>query len=304
MPELPDLTIYREHLARRIVGRRLLGIKVAHPFLLRSVEPNPRKLEGESVDAVSLVGKRIVVRLGELYLIIHLMIAGRLLWHEEPRPVPKKRGLARFDFESGSLLLTEAGSRRRASLTLVKGVTQLAQIDPGGIDAIGATEAEFKSALTRENHTVKRCLTDPRTFAGIGNAYSDEFLHRAGISPFKQSARFDDSEVAALRLSCRDVLTEWIEPLRDESGEEFPRKVTAFRPEMAVHGKYQAPCPNCGTAIQRIHYAENECNYCPGCQTDGKLLADRSLSRLLKNDWPRTVEELEELRAVAPESKS
>ena len=297
MPELPDLTIYREQLEARIVGTRYRGVKIAHPFLLRSVDPSPEELVDSQVRAISLLGKRIVISLeSELYIVIHLMIAGRFKWMTEVGPVPKKRGLARFDFDSGSLLLTEAGTKRRASLSLVRGEASLSKIDPGGINVLESNLASFSKILTLENHTLKRTLTDPRLFSGIGNAYSDEILHRAKMSPFKQSKKCNDDEIEKLYNSCRSTLTEWIDLLRKQSGDAFPKKVTAFHPAMAVHGKYDHPCPECRTPVQRIQYAENECNYCPSCQTEGRLLADRALSRLLKDDWPKSVEELEELR--------
>lgn len=297
MPELPDLTVYREHLERRILDTTLDDMRIAHPFLLRTVEPQIDELIGRRVVGVSLLGKRIVFALeSEYYLVLHLMIAGRLKWADHPSPIPRKLGLARFDFSSGSMTLTEAGTRRRASLMLVHGSQALSKLDPGGIDPLASDQELFSRTLLRENHTIKRSLTDPRMFAGIGNAYSDEILHRAGLSPFKQSRNLSEEETKKLYRATRETLMAWIDRLSDESGEHFPKKVTAFHPKMAVHGKYDAPCPVCGTPIQRIQYAENECNYCPDCQTGGKLLADRGLSRLLKDDWPTTVEELEELK--------
>ena len=297
MPELPDLTIYREQLEIRIAGSRYRGVKIAHPFLLRSVEPKPEELVDSRVSAVGLLGKRIVISLeNELHLVIHLMIAGRFKWMAEVAPVPKKLGLARFDFDSGSLLLTEAGTKRRASLTLVRSDAALSEIDPGGINVLESSFSAFANMITLENHTLKRTLTDPRLFAGIGNAYSDEILHRAKMSPFKQSRKCGEEEIRKLYDACRTTLVEWIDLLRKQSGDTFPKKVTAFHPAMSVHGKYDQPCPVCETPVQRIQYAENECNYCPACQTEGRLLADRALSRLLKDDWPKSVEELEELR--------
>jgi formamidopyrimidine-DNA glycosylase len=298
MPELPDLTVYREQLQRLVGGVELQKILIAHPFLLRSVDPGVAEIEGHIVQSISLIGKRIVFEFdGDVFAVIHLMIAGRFQWSKEKKPIPRKRGLARFDFSTGSLLLTEAGTRRRASLTLIRGRTTLTSLDPGGIDVCTADITTFGEVLARENHTLKRSLTDPRFFAGIGNSYSDEILHHAKLSPFKQTKDLDDTDLATLYESCRSILSEWTDRLRAQAGEVFPAKVTAFHKEMAVHGKYEKPCPVCTTPIQRIRYAENECNYCPTCQTSGKLLADRALSRILKSDWPKTIEQLEELKS-------
>ena len=298
MPELPDLTIYREHLERRLLGVPIRKIVIAHPFLLRSVDPPIEALYDRSIESITLVGKRVAFGFtDDLFAVIHLMIAGRFQWQEEAKPMPKKRGLARFDFDSGSLLLTEAGTKRRASLTLVRGRSALQSLDPGGIDIFAADRDAFARVLAVENHTIKRSLTDPRFFSGIGNSYSDEILHRAKMSPFKQTKDLGPDEITLLFDTCRAVLAEWTELLRKQAGDVFPAKVTAFHKNMAVHGKYEKPCPLCNTPIQRIRYAENESNYCPTCQTSGKLLADRALSRILKSDWPDTVEQLEELKS-------
>ena len=299
MPELPSVTVYVEHLRRRTVGRSLQRVRIASPFVLRSHDPPINAADGKQVHAVDRLGKRIVFTLSdELFLVLHLMIAGRLRWHDEgaPAKIPRKVGLAGFQFDSGTLVLTEAGSKRRASLHLVAGAAALAEHDRGGLEILEADAAAFGEALLRENHTLKRALADPRLFSGVGNAFSDEILHRAGLSPLQLTQRMTEPQIGKLRHACVDVLGEWVELLRVESGEAFPKKVTAFHPRMAVHGKYGQPCPVCATPVQRIVYANNESNYCPRCQTGGKLLADRSLSRLLKSDWPRSVEELEELR--------
>lgn len=294
MPELPDLEVYLDALEPRILGEKLLGVRLASPFLLRSVEPPLDAARGRRVVDVGRLGKRIVIGLEQqLFLVLHLMIAGRLRWRPADAVIPKRSGLAAFDFTSGTLLLTEAGSKKRASLHLVHGEEALAAHDPGGIDVLSADLGRFVAVLDRENHTLKRALTDPRLFSGIGNAYSDEILHRAALSPFKQTHRLSADEKERLHRAVREVLTEWTERLRAEAGDGFPEKVTAFRPQMAVHGKHSEPCPVCGAPVQRLVYAQNEANYCPGCQTDGRILADRALSRLLKADWPRTLEELE-----------
>jgi formamidopyrimidine-DNA glycosylase len=300
MPELPDVTVYVEALQKRIQGARFEALLLGSPFLLRSTSPEPRELAGKRVSRVRRMGKRIVVGLeDELFIVIHLMIAGRLHWKEgASRPkLPRKRGLARFDFSTGSLSLTEAGSKRRASLHLVRSEASLRRLDPGGLEVLGSDLESFTRALLRENHTLKRALTDPHLFSGIGNAYSDEILHRARLSPVVWTQRLGGAEVERLHRAVREVLVEWTEELRRESGDGFPEKVTAFRPRMAVHGRYEKPCPACGTPVQRIVYAENETNYCPSCQTGGKLLADRALSRLLKEDWPKSLEELEDMKA-------
>jgi formamidopyrimidine-DNA glycosylase len=295
VPELPDVVVYLEALERRVLGRRLLGIRLASPFVLRTGDPPVAALAGRRVQLLRRMGKRLVWGFeDDLFLVIHLMIAGRLRWGPPGGKAPGKIGLAAFDFEEGTLLLTEAGSKRRASLHLVSGEPGLALFERGGLEPLDATEAAFVARLRLENHTLKRALTDPRLFSGIGNAYSDEILHRARLSPLRLTSRLTDEEAAALFRATREVLLEWTDRLRGETGEGFPEKVTAFRNGMAVHGRYGKPCPVCGTRVQRIRYAENETNYCPVCQTEGRLLADRGLSRLLREDWPRSLEELEE----------
>jgi len=295
MPELPDVTVYLEALAARVGGARLERIRLANPFVLRSVDPGPAEAVGRPVIGVRRLGKRIVIALeGEIFVLIHLMIAGRLHWKEVGAKLPGKIGLAAFDFSTGTVTLTEAGSKRRAAIHLVRGEAALAAHDPGGLELWDADPAAFRAAITRESHTLKRTLTDPRILSGIGNAYSDEILHAAKLSPFRMTSSITDDEIAALHRACISQLNLWTQRIRDEVGDGFPDKVTAFRPEMAVHGKYNQPCPVCGTKVQRIVYADNEANYCPTCQTEGRLLADRSLSRLLKEDWPKTLEELEE----------
>ena len=293
MPELPDITVYIEALESRIVGQTLERLRIAKPFLLRSVDPPISAANGKQVTGVRRMGKRIVLELeDDLFLVIHLMIAGRLRWLPAGAKVPGKLGLAAFDFPNGTLILTEAGSKRRASLWLVRGEQSLEQFARGGLEVLDANLAEFTDRLTRENHTLKRSLTDPRLFSGIGNAYSDEILHRARLSPVKHTRKLNGEEIARLFDATKTVLIEWTDRLRKESAKDFPAKVTAFREEMAVHGKYGKPCPVCGTPVQRIRYADNETNYCPRCQTDGRLLADRALSRLLKQDWPKSIDEL------------
>ena len=297
MPELPDLECYVAALERHAVGQRLERIRVVSPSLLRSVEPPLSAAEGRRVRGVRRLGKRIVIGLeDDLFLVFHLMIAGRLRWRPPGARAPGKRGLATLDFENGTLLVTEASTRKRARLHLVRGEAALAEHDPGGIEPLAGDAEAFRAALGRENHTLKRALTDPRLVAGIGNAYSDEILHRARLSPVKLTSRLDDAEWERLHDATGATLREWSERLRTEVGDGFPEKVTAFRPEMAVHGRHRQPCPDCGAPVQRIVRAENECNYCAPCQTGGKLLADRALSRLLGKDWPRTIEELEERR--------
>jgi formamidopyrimidine-DNA glycosylase len=300
VPELPDIALYLSALEPRVVGRMLLRVRLFSPFLLRSVEPPLDSVNEQPVIGLSRLGKRIVFELpGELYLVIHLMIAGRFRFHEPAAGAPRPGGklaLAAFDFAHATLVLTEAGSKRRASLHVVRGALNLAAHDPGGIDPLSATPGEFRDMLTRENHTLKRALTDPHAFSGIGNAYSDEILHRAKLSPLKWTTRLEPDEIERLRIATRDVLREWIDRLQSQTGGAFPTKVTAFRPEMAVHGRYRQPCPVCGAPVQRIVYAENEANYCARCQTGGKVLADRSLSKLLKDDWPRTLEDWEAQR--------
>ena len=295
MPELPDITVYIEALEARILDASFERIRLASPFLLRTVDPPMSELENRRVLSLKRVGKRIAVQLdGELWLVLHLMIAGRLHWKKHGAPIPKKRAPAAFDFSNGTLLLTEAGTERRASLHLLRGSPD--SLDPGGIDPLTVSLQAFKDALTAENHTLKRTLTDPRILSGIGNAYSDEILHRAQLSPILQTQKLTDEQHERLRKATREVLVEWTDRLRAEAKGGFPEKVTAFRPEMATHGKYGQPCPRCGDKIQRIRYASNETNYCATCQTGGKLLADRALSRLLGSDWPRSIEELENLK--------
>ncbi|MGH7293695.1 MAG: Fpg/Nei family DNA glycosylase [Polyangiaceae bacterium] len=294
MPELPDVELYVDHLRRRVVGQPLEGVRVASPFLVRSVDPPVKALVGKTVRGVHRMGKRIVLDLDDdLHLVIHLMIAGRFRWKERGAKVPGKLGLAAFDFPTGTLLLTEASTRKRASLHVVRGQQALDALDPGGIEPLGSTVKQFGDALRRENHTIKRSLTDPHLFSGIGNAYSDEILWRARMSPVRLTSKMTDDEIARLHAAMIATLTEWTERLAKETGDAFPEKVTAFREGMAVHGRYKQPCPACGSPVQRIAYAENEANYCARCQLEGKLLADRSLSRLMHGDWPRTLDELE-----------
>jgi formamidopyrimidine-DNA glycosylase len=296
VPELPDIMVYIEALASRILNRRLERVRVAGPFLLRTATPPLRAVEGKSVCELRRIGKRIAIGLqDDLWLVLHLMIAGRLHWSKPGVKLAHKRSLAAMDFADGSVLLTEAGSQRRASLHIVQGEHDLQELDPGGLEVLTANFDSFASRLTSANHTLKRALTDPRQFSGIGNAYSDEILHRAQLSPVALTQRLGSDEIERLHHSTRVVLVEWSDRLRAEAQGGFPENVTAFREEMAVHGKYGKPCPRCGTKVQRIRYANNETNYCPKCQTGGKLLADRALSRLMKQDWPRTLEELESL---------
>jgi formamidopyrimidine-DNA glycosylase len=312
MPEIPDLTVYIDALNARIVGRPVRGVRVMSPFVLRSVEPAVTAVHGQTVRVVSRIGKRIVLTFDdELFVVVHLMIAGRLRWRDvEPenvtaaagvKPARGRRGgaglaapspkltLAVFEFDNGHLFFTEAGSRKRASLQLVRGIGALTALDPGGLEPLDATLSEFRAALTRESHTIKRALTDPHIISGIGNAYSDEILHAARLSPLKLTRALDDLEWTRLYQATRATLAHWIERLRVDAAGRFPEKVTAFHDHMAVHGRFKQPCPVCGTPVQRIRYATNECNYCPTCQTGGRLLADRSLSRLLKDAWPKTV---------------
>jgi formamidopyrimidine-DNA glycosylase len=294
VPELPDVTVYLEALERRILGATLERVRLLTPFLLRSVDPPLSAGTGQRVTGLRRVGKRLVIALeDDLFLVIHLMIAGRLHWKPAGAPPPARIGLAAFDFSTGTLVLTEAGTKRRASLEAVRGEAALRALDPGGLDVLTADLAAFRAALVAENHTLKRTLTDPRVFSGIGNAYSDEILHRARLSPVKLTQALSEEEVRRLHAATRGVLTEWIARLRDQAGEGFPEGVTAFRPEMAVHGRYGKPCPDCGAPVQRIVHAENETNYCARCQTGGRMLADRSLSRLLHADWPKTLDEWE-----------
>ncbi len=292
MPELPDITIYVECLGRRVIGRRLERVRIANPFVLRTVTPPPSEAEGRLVLSVRRIGKRIASGLErDLLLVIHLVVAGRLRWRDAGATPPGRTGLAAFDFEPGTLILTEAGSKRRASLHLVDGEAALARLDPGGLEVLEASPEAFARTLQRENHTLKRALTDPHIFSGIGNAYSDEILHAARLSPLKLTASMSDEEVARLHRAVRDTLAAWTDRLRREAGDAFPEKVTAFRDGMAVHGRYGRPCPACSAPVQRIVYADNETNYCARCQTGGRRLADRALSRLLGADWPRTIDE-------------
>ena len=293
MPELPDITVYVEAIARHVVGQPITEIKLGTPFLLRTVDPPLSALVDKRVSEVTRLGKRVVMGLeGDLFIVIHLMIAGRLHWRPRGAKGGKKSDLAAFEFPNGTLTLTEAGTKRRASLHLVRGAAGLVDFQRGGLEVLDATLDQFAERLRVESHTVKRSLTDPRLFSGIGNAYSDEILHRAKMAPVKLTRRLTDDEIATLFDATRAVLVEWTDRLRAEAGEGFPEKVTAFREEMAVHGKFGQPCPVCGTPVQRIRYADNETNYCARCQTDGKLLADRGLSRLLKEDWPKSIDEL------------
>lgn len=294
MPELPDIVVYLEALEPRILNQTLERVRLASPFLLRTTSPALNAVEGKPVLQLRRVGKRIAIGFeGDLWLVLHLMIAGRLHWRQRGIKLPAKRALAAFDFATGSLLLTEAGSQKRASLHVVQGDAGLRSLDPGGLEVLGSDFDSFASALVSENHTLKRALTDPRLFSGIGNAYSDEILHRARLSPVTLTRRLDREEIQRLFDAIAQTLNEWVIRLRAEAADRFPEKVTAFREEMAVHGKYGKPCPRCGAKVRRIRYASNETNYCPTCQTGGKLLADRALSRLLREDWPRTPEELE-----------
>ncbi len=293
MPELPDVAIYLEALERFVVGRPLEDIRLASPFVLRTADPPLAEARGRAVQGVRRIGKRVVFALeGDLFLVIHLMIAGRFHWRRRGTRIPGKVGLAAFDFPNGTLMLTEASTKKRASIHLVRGEEGLEQFEHGGVEPLEAGLPAFAEALTRENHTVKRALTDPELFSGIGNAYSDEILHRARLSPVRLTKSLDQDEVERLFVATRATLTEWIDRLRAETGEGFPERVTAFREGMAVHGRYRNPCPVCGTPVQRIVYAENESNYCPTCQTGGRLLADRALSRLLGDRRPKTVNEL------------
>lgn len=298
MPELPDVVIYLERLSALVGGRVLERIRLASAFVVRSFDPPIKALEGKRALHFRRIGKRLVIEFEDhLFLVVHLMIAGRLRFLDRGAPIPKRLGLVAFDFESGTVILTEAGTSKRASIHVVRGEDALKQFSRGGVEPLAASPEEFRTAITRENHTLKRALSDPRIFSGIGNAYSDEILFSAKLSPVKLTSRLTDEEIERLRTACRTTLEEWVNRLRADAGEGFPEKVTAFRPEMAVHGKYKEPCPVCGTKVQRIRHASNEVNYCPRCQTDGKLLADRGLSRLLRGDWPKSIDELEDLEA-------
>ena len=297
MPELPDILLYLHALRPRIVGKPVERVRLASPFLLRSIRPPLSTIEGRTIVDLHRLGKRVVMEAeGELFLVFHLMIAGRFRWRPPGTKLPGKVGLFALDFPTGTLLMTEAGTKRQASLYVVQGRDALASHNPGGLEVLDADAEAFRSALVRENHTLKRALTDPHLFSGIGNAYSDEILHAARLSPFKQTATLRDDEIRRLYDSTRTVLLQWTSRLKAEAGEEFPEKVTAFREGMAVHGRYGQPCPDCGAPVQRVVYAANEANYCANCQTGGRLLADRSLSRLLRDDWPRTLDELERRR--------
>lgn len=300
MPELPDVELYLHALQPRIVNRYLDRVRLGNPFIVRTIEPPVSALEGRKIEDLQRLGKRLVVHFtDDLFMVIHLMIAGRLRWRERGATIPAKLGLAAFDFEEGTLLLTEAGARRQASIHVVHGADDLHAHDPGGIEVLEADVQTFARHLARENHTLKRALTDPRIFSGIGNAYSDEILHSARLSPMKLTSTLTDAEIETLYHATIDTLRSWIARLREETGDRFPEKVTAFRPEMAVHGKYGKPCPVCGSPIQRIVYARNESNYCSQCQTGGRLLSDRALSRLLREDWPKTLEDLEQRKRAA-----
>lgn len=294
MPELPDLTVYLEQLEQRIAGHTLDDVRIASPFVLRTVTPSVDDLLGKRILGCSRLAKQLVIALeDDFFIVLHLMISGRLQWRKPGAKVPARLGLAAFDFASGTLIFTEASKKKRASLRLVQGQEDLAALNPGGLEVMALSLDAFTDQLHASNHTLKRALTDQRVFAGIGNAYSDEILLRAGLSPFKRASVLQAEDVAALHAACIAVLTEWTDRLRAEAGDEFPKKVTAFHEEMAVHGKYKQPCPQCGKPVQRIAYAENESNYCAQCQTGGRMLADRSLSRLLKDNWPKRIEDLE-----------
>ena len=290
MPELPDIDLYVEKIDERIRGQVLTDVRISKPFLVRSFDPPLSSATGKRISEIRRIGKRIVFGLEpDYWLVLHLMVAGRLHWHEDQAALTGKHKLAAFDFPNGCLTLTEAGTKKRASLYLVKGNDALAEHNPGGLEPLECSFDEFRVQLLGENRTLKRALTNPRTFSGIGNAYSDEILHAAQLSPIRLTSKLDNEEVRSLFDAIRTTLERWCALLRDQASDQFPKKVTAFRPEMAVHGKFGKPCPVCGTAVQRIRYKSNETNYCPDCQTDGRLLADRSLSRLLKDDWPDTL---------------
>jgi len=294
MPELPDILLYLHALRPRVVGRRVVKARLASPFLLRSIDPPLASIEGRVIVDLHRLGKRVVFEAErDLFLVFHLMIAGRFRWKDPGAKIPGKLGQLAIDFEHGTLLLTEAGTKRQASLHLVQGREALTRHDPGGLEVMDASLSAFGEALRQENHTLKRALTDPHLLSGIGNAYSDEILHAARLSPFKQTSGLTDGEISRLYDAMRSTLSTWISRLQAEAGDDFPEKVTAFRSQMSVHGRFGQPCPDCGSPVQRVVYAANEANYCPTCQTGGRLLADRSLSRLLREDWPRTLEELE-----------
>ncbi len=298
MPELPDIVVYIEALERRILGHVLQRIQIAGPFLLRTANPPIEAIQQQKVTALRRIGKRIAIGFdNDLWLVFHLMIAGRLHWSDRRKVPDGRRTLAALDFDSGTLTLTEAGAKKRASLHLLKGEADLTKLDPGGIDVLSTSLDQFSVALTASNHTLKRALTDPRIFSGIGNAYSDEVLYHAMLSPVALTQRLNPLEISRLYQATRSTLTNWTQTLRAEADDKFPEKVTAFREQMAVHGRYGQPCPRCGTKIQRIRYASNETNYCVQCQTGGRLLADRGLSRLLRHDWPKSLEEMEERKS-------
>jgi formamidopyrimidine-DNA glycosylase len=298
VPELPDVTIYLEALAARVLGQPLERLRIGNPFLVRTIAPSPDELSGRRIIGLRRLGKRLVFALeGGLFLVLHLMIAGRLRWRPPGTAIPGKVGLAAFDFPEGTVILTEAGSKRQASIHIVQDEEALAALDPRGLEVMEADLTAFAARLTQQNHTLKRALTDPRIFSGIGNAYSDEILHAARMSPMKTTATLTEDEIARLHATTREVLNHWIDRLREDAAGEFPEKVTAFHDGMAVHGRYGQPCPACGAPVQRIVYARNEANYCSRCQTDGRLLSDRALSRLLRDDWPKTLDELEARKA-------
>ena len=304
MPELPDIALYLHALRPRVVGRRVTNVRLANPFLLRSIAPPLSSLQSRTIKEVGRIGKRIVFEAeGDLFLVFHLMIAGRFRWRESGDRIPAKVGLFALDFEHGTLMLTEAGTKRQASLHVVAGRDALSGHNPGGLEILEADLPAFERALRQDNHTLKRALTDPHLFSGIGNAYSDEILHAARLSPFKQTSSLSDGEVQRLFEATRVTLRRWISRLQDLAGDDFPEKVTAFHEEMAVHGKYGKPCPDCGSPVQRVVYAANEANYCANCQTGGRLLADRALSRLLREDWPRSLDELERRRGPSAETR-
>jgi len=294
MPELPDVVIYIEALTSRLAGQRLEKIRIGNPFIIRTIDPPPQELEGRQVTALRRMGKRIVFAFeNDLFMVAHLMIAGRFRWRDRGAAIPRKVGMAAFDFSTGTLLFTEQGSKRQASIHLVRGAAGLIEFDRGGLEVTDADLPAFAERLTTENHTLKRALTDPTIFSGIGNAYSDEILHTAKLSPMKQTRQLTDTEIGILFESTQRTLAAWIERTRDEVGDGFPEKVTAFREGMAVHGRFGQPCPACKSPVQRIVYAHNECNYCATCQTEGRLLSDRALARLLRQDWPKTLDEME-----------
>ncbi len=296
MPELPDITVYIDALGRRVVGHTMWRVQLVSPFVLRSVDPPISDVGGKTVRALRRIGKRIVFVLDDdLFLVIHLMVAGRFKWHDKTPKLSRRLALAAIEFDVGTLVLTEAGTKRRASIYLVRGEAALREFDRGGMEILDSTVADFTARLRSENHTLKRSLADPRLFSGIGNAYSDEILHRAKLSPLLLTSKLTDEQSARLHAATISTMTEWIARLSAETGDKFPEKVTAFRKEMAVHGKFREPCPACGSAIQRIRYADNETDYCATCQTGGKLLADRGMSRLLKKDWPKSLDEMDEL---------